>query len=219
MNNEIEYNLADVIRLGVRESTVQMYVSLPATVTSYDPEEQTISAKISINRVILDETIEYPVLNDVPLVLPRSNTGGFSFLINEGDEVMLHFIQRSTGNWRSKGPGFAPDSADLFQINDAVAYPCVFPQPPEYTARSGTEVIGEKVFVGNPDAAPVALTNLSGTGTNVESDLIQILSGLMTCFTEQNIISTPTGPAQLQPTVYADIKSLKAQLDAMILDS
>jgi len=214
-NNEIEYSLSDVISAGVRSKMVQMFVALPATVQSFDPETQTIEAKISINRIVIDEVFEFPTLTDVPVVFPRSAAGGTSFVLAEGDEVMLHFVQRSTNNWRQKGPGNVPDKGVLFDINDAMAYPCVNPVETPYTLREGTEVVGEKVFVGNPDE-PIVLTNAKGLSVSpIESDLVQILSAMCDAFSLPLV--SAMGPVNFDPQVVKDFETIKAALDKMTL--
>lgn len=219
MNNEIDYNLADVIKAGIRANTVQMFVALPATVQSFDLETQTISAKISIDRIILDEIYKFPVLTQVPVVFNRSNTAGFSFKLNEGDEVMLHFIQRSTGNWRSKGPGHPPDTGVFFNINDAVAYPCVHPQKPTYKLRKGTEVIGEKLFLGNPNEK-VIITNAKGSGDSpIELDLVQVVAAILGALQLESGLLSSMGPVKFDPTVLADFKALEDALKTLKTES
>lgn len=214
-NNQIEYTLSDVVTAGIRSRLVQMFVALPATVQSFDPETQTIEAKISINRIIIDEVFEFPILTDVPVMFPRSAAGGLSFVLAEGDEVMLHFVQRSTNNWREKGPGNVPDRGVLFDINDAVAYPCVNPVETTYILREGTEIVGEKVFIGNPEE-PIALTNPKGKPTSpIECDLVQILAAMCDAFSLPLV--SAMGPVNFDPQVVADFAAIKAALDKMIL--
>lgn len=210
-----DVSLVDVIKMGIRDSLVQMYISLPATVVSYDKETQTIEAQISIQRVGDSAYIEYPVLTDVPVLLPRNSAGGFSFMLEEGDEVQLVFNQRSSDTWRSKGAGYPPDSGRMFDINDAYALPCINPVEVPYTQREGTEILGEKVFIGNPDE-PITLTNAKGLSVSpIESDLVQILSAICDAFSLPLV--SAMGPVNFNPQVLKDFETIKAALDKMTL--
>jgi len=221
-----KYSLADVIDMGVRDKLVQMYITLPATVVSYDKKTQTIEAKISIERTISGGMVKYPNLRDIPVKLPRNSKGGLSFFLYEGDEVTLQFIQRSTGNWRTKGPGFPPDFASMFDINDAIAIPCLHPVEVPYEQREATEVMGDKVFVdavesaqvtapkiflGDKEGSAVKTSGLSAGGVSgVTPEVISILEGLVAALTIP--WQTPTGPATPVPGVVTDLGNIKILL-------
>lgn len=212
--------------MGVHDKLVQMYITLPATVVSYDKKTQTIEAAISIERTISGGMVKYPSLRDIPVQLPRNSKGGLSFYLYEGDQVTLQFIQRSTGNWRTKGPGFPPDFASMFDINDAIAIPCLHPVKVPYEQREATEVVGDKVlvdavefaqltapkiFLGNKDGTTVSTSGLAAGGVSgVTPDIISILEGIVAAL----IIpwQTPTGPATPVPGVVTDLGNIMTLL-------
>lgn len=222
-----KYSLADVIDMGVRDKLVQMYITLPATVVSYDKLTQTIEAKISIERTVSGGMVKYPNLRDIPVQMPRNAKGGLSFFLYEGDEVTLQFIQRSTGNWRTKGPGFPPDFASMFDINDAIAIPCINPMPElPYEQREATEVMGDKVLVDAVESAQLTAPKLflgdkettfsaaSMGGEKVPVEVFNILNGILAVM--QLPMQTPTGPATLSPDALKDVIAAQQAVGAII---
>ena len=226
MSIDSDVTLYDVVKLAVENETRFGFYTLPGIVKSYDKDAKTCTAEIAINNVHDDRIIRYPELEDVPVLLPRSKSGGFSFMLEEGDEVLLQFIQRSTGNWRQTAGVQEPDMLLDFDINDAVAVPCLHPRESGYEQREATEAVGKKVlidaeesaqltapklFVGDKTAIPAATTTI-GQGTPIE--VFNILQAILTAMTIP--MQTPTGPATLTGPVLTDVNAILASIGSII---
>ena len=166
------YTLHEVIKLGVESSMVEKHTALPGEIQSYNSSLQTAQIRISINRKIDGESIEFPILDDVPVCFPRSKGSGINFPLASGDSVLLIFNERNIDRWRSFGSGQEPTDSRKFDVNDAVALPGFFPLknvmiPPPISGA--TELRGEKIFLGDPASTitPVATVGTVGPGTLV----------------------------------------------------
>ncbi len=68
-----------------------------------------------------------PVLPDIPVVFPASNTAGFVLDINKGDTVLLVFSNSSLDEWlNGNGGSVETDDPRRFDLTDAVAIPGLF---------------------------------------------------------------------------------------------
>lgn len=220
-----DVTLYDVVKLAVENETRFGFYTLPGIVKSYDKDSKTCTVEIAINNVHDDRIIRYPELEDVPVLLPRSKSGGFSFMVEEGDEVLLQFIQRSTGNWRQTAGVQEPDMLLDFDINDAVAVPCLHPRESGYEQREATEAIGKKVLIDAEESAQLTApklfvgdkTAIASTVTLAKGTPIEVFNILKAILTAMTIpMQTPTGPATLTGPVDADIKAILASISSII---
>ena len=159
------YTLHEVIKLGVESSMVEKHTALPGEIQSYNSSLQTAQIRISINRKIDGESIEFPILDDVPVCFPRSKGSGINFPLASGDSVLLIFNERNIDRWRSFGSGQEPTDSRKFDVNDAVAIPGFFPLkdvmiPPPISGA--TEIRGEKIFIGDPTSIITTMTTTAG---------------------------------------------------------
>lgn len=84
-------------------------VAIPGIVKSFDADKQTVTVQLSITENFVDpKTLEktpekFPVLSDVPIILPRA--GGFTITmpIVAGDEVLVMFADFDYGAWWQSG--------------------------------------------------------------------------------------------------------------------
>src|SRR6185312_7133451 len=92
----------------------QMRVSMPAVVVSFDATKQTVSVQPAIKEIVAyleagglwnnnTEAIPLPVLQDVPVVVPRA--GGFTITlpIQPGDECLVVFGDTCIDAWWQSG--------------------------------------------------------------------------------------------------------------------
>lgn len=88
------------INSHVRNFEDQLYTSLPAVVTSYDPLEQTVNAILSVNRVDNDGVRSTQgSLERVPLKYEGTNDSSLTFPVKVGDKVIIHFFQSNVDNF------------------------------------------------------------------------------------------------------------------------
>lgn len=94
---------------SLHAALMDLRVSMPAIVLSFDPATQTVTAQIAIREIV--KTTQGPQneniipVNGVPVVLPSA--GGFSLTLplKPGDEGMLVFCDMCIDLWWSRGAG------------------------------------------------------------------------------------------------------------------
>lgn len=70
--------------------------AVPAVITSYDASQQKASVRPLIKQIMRDmSTKEYPSINGVPVVMPRTAFAGIQLPVAIGDKVILIFMQKS----------------------------------------------------------------------------------------------------------------------------
>ena len=153
------YSELELIRLAIRESQLEMNTIIPAKVESYNPTTQKATVVVSINRGINNKVFPPAKIFDVKVVFPRVGNNGFSYKIKKGDHVLLGFCQRDLTQWKQIGEGHGPENNDLFPLDSAVILGGFAPDaltPPQQT--NATEVLGEKIFIGDSSKVGPTLT-------------------------------------------------------------
>ena len=73
--------------------------AVPAVITGYDATLQKASVRPLIKQIMRDMlTKEYPTINGVPVVMPRTAFAGIQLPVAIGDKVILIFTQKSIEN-------------------------------------------------------------------------------------------------------------------------
>ena len=228
---EGEVTLSDVVQLAIDQKLADMYVCFPGYIISYNKETQTASVQIAIDKIFTDLIVAHPVLDNVPVQMPRNSKGGVSFPLQENDDVLIQFIQRGTGNWRQNPGHDAPDLDTSFDLNDAIIIPCLHPRELPYELREATEVMGDKVLVDAVESAqltapklfigtkpaegeiPVTMKGVTAAVPTLSPEVITILQVL----TQAMILpwQTPTGPATPISNVLTDLQEVAKVLVEM----
>jgi len=127
-------SLAEVLRAAIESKIEGLHVALPGKIELYDALTQKANISPMIIRRVAtvegEELIEpLPILNDVPIIFPRSNQFFISFPLMPGDHVLLVFNERSIDNFVIGAPGVPADPQDFrtHDLSDAVAFPGFWP--------------------------------------------------------------------------------------------
>lgn len=108
-------------------------VMLPAIVQSFDPESMTVSIQIATKEYVLInsnntgislQTLQtrLPLLQDVPVLIPRGGGFSFTFPIAAGDECMAVFADTAIDAWfQNGGTDNSPLSQRRHDLSDAIA--------------------------------------------------------------------------------------------------
>lgn len=191
--------ITEVIKEAIRENQLELNTMLPAEIIDYDALTQTCTVQPSLRRTSIDppKVVSRPEIEDVPVIFPRSGTGGVFFPLEPGDGVMLIFSQRSLDDWIDTGGEVQVRDTRLHDLTDAVALAGFYPtsgaiSPPQ--ASDATELRGDKILIGNTGLAsqPLVLgTTLQGS----LEDLIAAINDLIALITSGETIGTvPTQP-------------------------
>lgn len=98
----------------------RMWTALPGEVVSYDPSALTVQVQPTVKGLVTQqdgsgETVDMPVLPDVPVCFPHGGGLSFTFPINPGDECLVVFSSRCIdGWWQSGGSQVSPE----FRMHD-----------------------------------------------------------------------------------------------------
>lgn len=125
--------LEELLRTAIEYYLQDTHTALPGVVEEYFPDTQRADIKPLIKRRIVHEDgsellEELPIIPDVPIVFPRTNSFFLSFPIAKGDLVQLTFMERSIDNWLAgDGLDTDPDEFRMHDFSDAVASPGMYP--------------------------------------------------------------------------------------------
>lgn len=143
-----DITLAELIHMVIDSRLIDVHVSLPAKVESYDASTQTVSVTPMINRMVPDGDTppnyvseKLPKLADVPVAQPRG--GGFfaAFPLQAGDYGMLVFAERNMGTYRSTGNQSDPGDLTMHGLSGAYFVPAVAPDSKALSNAHATNLV------------------------------------------------------------------------------
>lgn len=123
---------AQRVVLDGRQSTI--WTAMPGIVKAVDLTKMTVSAQLAIQGVIENEdgstqSINLPLLVDVPIVFPSAGGFTITFPIAVGDEVLVVFASRCMDSWWQSGGVGRPMEARMHDLSDGFAIPGPKSQP------------------------------------------------------------------------------------------
>lgn len=223
MSNSLAYNLNEVLQMAIDYNIGNLYTCLPGIVQSFNSSRGTVDVKPSIKKLLESgQTIDLPVLKDVPIVMPQTSQGGLSLPISSGDGVLIMFSQRSIDAWKVGRTDSAPNSIRKFSISDAFAIPGSFPstqrQLQKKTYSKGPVLTGSQLFLGNAISPKVGLT--APVNVDIVAMLVQVLDVLNKLLTAGSIISAAPGAPAVLPSLTPlapDFALYKSALSQLVL--
>lgn len=208
--------ITDAMRQAVLFQLYDVHTALPGQIVSYDYSTQKASIQPCLKKSYLDGTTqEMPILNNVPVIFPRSGEASFTFPVLPGDTCLLLFIERSTDLWKSVGGIVAPNDPRKFDLSDAVAIMGLIPFSENSLSENNEDVLltykNSSIRIkasGDIQISTSAKVAIGNTSTEVLDVISQLLGILITSVTTApgSPIFQGTGPT------YA---SLKFALDAI----
>lgn len=130
--------LAEAIRNDVKRD---VFTSIPAVITAYDPETQLAQVQIQIMaKSAEDKDLAYPVIIEVPV----QQYGGLDFAveiqIDIGTEGMLHFAHRCIETWKETGELSKQELIRFHDANDCYFIPGVRSKPNALSSHSNNGI-------------------------------------------------------------------------------
>lgn len=125
-------NIFEAIQSHINKFAFNMYTACLAKVVAVNKKDNGI-VSLDVKPQIVDVyrmdnlKVPKPIIYDVPFVLMAGGGSFVSFPIAVGDPVLLLFSQEDIDNYRNIGVIGEPNTLRRFNINDAIALPCVFP--------------------------------------------------------------------------------------------
>jgi len=209
-----EPTMSDLLNLLKREIFLDLNCHHLATIQSFDPSVQTVTATINYTKTsfVLNEGTgkqgsykpvqsNYPLLVDVPVIVIGGGKGNITFPINQGDQCLVLFNDRNIDNWFQSGQVGPVASSRAHSFSDGIA---LVGLNSLNTSISGYDV-SRAVFQNGTTKIGLAeililITNSNGKSLGtILGNLTQALSSLMTAlntaFALPAAIGSPLDPA------------------------
>lgn len=119
---------AEIIYKAIDDRLIDLHVSLPGRVQSYDVDTQTAEIELMVTRLLEDEdgilvTEALPVIQNVSVIFTRTKKFFLSLPIEVGDTGDVIFAETSIGQWRATGEVSAPEDVGRCTLSGAKFYP------------------------------------------------------------------------------------------------
>lgn len=149
-------SLQEILTSSFDYNSSNIYTAIPGVVVGIkNLGQMRVDVQPSINMRDEDgiNTVQRQVIENVPLQMPLTSTGGLSFPIEKGCPVLIVFSMRSMDVWK-KGNGLPDMPSDLRKLSmrDAIAIPSIYPpsvSPNAPQSRSGAHSPNDVVLVHN----------------------------------------------------------------------
>lgn len=196
--------LADLLRLATARQLLDVHVSMPGRIESYDASKQEASVQPLLMVNLADgSAASLPVINHVPVIWPRGGGAILSFPLEAGDTVLLVFSERSLDEWLQQGGELAPSDPRAHDLSDAVAIPGLYPLTEASDADSRDALL--RFRGGELRLSPQGKIELKNQGSHLRlnpdgtlslggaDELLSIVDGLLDQLLAL-VVTTPAGP-------------------------
>lgn len=196
----------DALRKTIDARLAEIHVAMPARVEAYDPSSQKATVKPLLKKKLLNGLeVSLSVMEDVPVIMPRSALGSLTLPIANGDTVLLVFAERAIDTWLSLGGEQTPGDPRKFDLSDAVAIPGLYPFN---VPGHGTS---DAVLLECNNSAKVKLTKDGKVAVGTSAiELLDVLSQTLQALATATV---PSGGGPLSNA--ATYATLQAQLDSI----
>lgn len=114
------------LRIALESAQANIWTALPGVVTAVDLSKQTVSVQPSVQGSISapdgsSQSVNLPMLVDVPVVWPRAGGFAVTFPIKAGDEVLVVFASRCIDSWWQSGGVGAQAESRMHDLSDGFA--------------------------------------------------------------------------------------------------
>lgn len=133
------------LRLAMENVQSQIWTALPSVVTAVDLSKQTVSVQPSVQGNISSpdgssQSVNLPLLVDVPIVWPRAGGFALTFPIVAGDEVLVVFASRCIDSWWQSGGVGVQAEVRMHDLSDGFAVLAPTSQPKKLSDVSSSNV-------------------------------------------------------------------------------
>lgn len=98
----------ETLRMAFDSQLANLWTALPCIISAFDPVAMTVSAQPAIKGSVTNpdgstQSVNLPLLVDVPLVFPTAGGYSITFPIASGDECLVVFASRCIDGWWQSG--------------------------------------------------------------------------------------------------------------------
>lgn len=208
--------MTDAMRQAIQFQLYDVHTALPGQIVSYDHSAQKASIQPCLKKSYLDGTTqEMPILNNVPVIFPKSGGASLTFPVNGGDNCLLLFIERSTDLWKSVGGIVAPNDPRKFDLSDAVAIMGLMPFSENSLSENNEDVLltykNSSIRIKASGDVQIDTASKVAIG-NASTEVLDIVSSILGILTTS--VTTAPGSPIFQGTV-PNYATLKFALDSI----
>jgi hypothetical protein len=144
-------DLSKLLRESFEYNMTNIHTVLPGVIEKYDPKTRRADILPSFKRKLPNgEFAAFPIIPNVPVRHPSTKQYTIHFPLEKGEEVAIHFIERSTNVWRETGGGEIED-ADPRRFNLMDCYAEIGLQPVEFipVEEAGLNIVHKTAHDGD----------------------------------------------------------------------
>ena len=207
--------LAEVINDMIEAKILDIHVSMPGKVETYDHTQQKADIKPLLRKkytVNGGTIVEIPVIPGVPVQWPSANAGAayMHLPLKVGDLGLIIFTDRSIDTWLSgDGEITSPNDPRHHDLSDAIFIPGIrpFKQPLSNTNADNFILQNGSIRIELDPSGKISITGASNEMVSVLSDLIDHLVNAQ--------VITMMGPQPFLASTVALLTADKAKLDTL----
>lgn len=212
---QVDPSLKDLLDLYKTDIMISLNCHAIATVQSFDPVDQTISANIAYKKTVTTKTgtllLDYPPLIDIPVMVLGGGASALTFPIAQGDECLILFNDRDLDNWFEGNPAQGVATPRLHSFSDGIALVGLRSLGKSLAAYDMT-----RVALRN-DQAMVAVGPLLVKIANNTTTLNTLLQSLLTTLEGLTTTNAVVGaPCALSPATIAALTSIGTQIAGLL---
>lgn len=196
--------LSEVIKAGIEQRLEAVNIAMPGTIVSYSKADDVVNVKPAFKVKFKSDgnVIDLPIIANVPVIWPGSNTAFFRTNLTAGDTVQLLINQRSIDRWLSKGGTVDPEFRGKFQLSDAVAIPGLMPNTKKRTSSASYIELGENGTIEIK----------SSTG----EELLGLIVDLIDAVSSLQVLDPSSGPLSTTPATQLALDAIKTRLEGIM---
>lgn len=209
-----EPSMYDLLNLFKRQIMQELNCHGLAQVQSFNSTDLTITAKMMYSKTYYDQqrdgtvverTVEYPLMLDVPIVVLGGGNARLTFPIAEGDECLILFNDRDIDKWFQGATSGPVKTNRLHSFADGVALIGFFEVSSYDTARA--KLSNGDTYIGVSETK----VKVANSTRNLNTVLQSILTQLQTLANTTAVNGSP-----INPTVATQLSTLAGQLGELL---
>lgn len=196
-------NIEEIVEIRAR----RLHTAQPGEIETYDPTKSKATVRLSVRHRVNGTEVDYPILVEVPVVMPRAGGFNISMPLKKGDGVLVIFAERSLENWVAAGAVSDTGGNRAHDLSDAVAIPGL-----QSFNKAPTNGHPDNFVIGKEDGSIELVIKPAGTihlGTAAASQpAMQFFK--FKAWASAAIIDTPAGPGKFNTATISDLDSVKS---------
>lgn len=220
---EFDDSLEGLIRGAFDNLISDVRVSLPGTIEKIDSSTRLVDVRPMISVLFhgREEAINLPIIQQVPLIEPRTAAAFISLPIKKGDQVLMVFSDRALNNWLGSDGSIPVEPLDVRMHDLTDAFAILGGWPTLKTGnRPGTNPddldiqveSGVKILIGN---GPDELLGLAHEAFTKLKDVAEELSTHLKDLQTMSVTRVTTGGGVSGPPYAADVTKFAASKTAV----